>query len=62
MKHENEEVERIVERMYKYIEQASKDGYAVSESCVRSQIVYVYQLGHFDGRIKGIKEMSDLAR
>jgi hypothetical protein len=58
MKHENEEVDRIVERLYKYIEQASKDGYVVSESCVRSQITYVYQLGHFDGRIKGIKEMT----
>jgi len=58
MKHENEEVDRIVERLYKYIEQASKDGYVVSESCVRSQITYVYQLGHFDGRIKGIKEMA----
>lgn len=58
MKHENEEVDRIVERLFKYIEQASKDGYVVSESCVRSQITYVYQLGHFDGRIKGIKEMT----
>jgi hypothetical protein len=58
MKHENEEVDRIVERLFKYIEQASKDGYVVSESCVRSQITYVYQLGHFDGRIKGIKEMA----
>lgn len=58
MKHENDEVERIVERLHKYIEQASKDGYLVSESCVRSQITYVYQLGHFDGRIKGIKEMA----
>lgn len=58
MKHENEEVERIVERLCKYIEQASKDGYVVSESCVRAQITYVYQLGHFDGRIKGIKDMT----
>ena len=58
MKHENEEVDRIVERLFKYIEQASQDGYVVSESCVRSQITYVYQLGHFDGRIKGIKEMA----
>lgn len=58
MKHENEEVERIVERLCKYIEQASKDGYVASESCVRAQITYVYQLGHFDGRIKGIKDMT----
>lgn len=62
MKHENAEVEYVLQRLIEAVKRGSQNGYLPSDEAIRSQIVYVYQLGRFDGRIAGIKEMSDLAR
>lgn len=62
MKHENDEVEYVLQRLIEAIKRGYQNDFLLSDEAIRSQIVYVYQLGRFDGRIAGIREMSDLAR
>lgn len=62
MTHENAEVERLIQRMIEAERRAAETGYPMSAEAIRAQVNYLYQLGRFDGRVAGIKEMSDLAR
>jgi hypothetical protein len=58
VKHPNDEVEHVMQRLIEAVRQGEQIGYPVSDGVIRSQIAYVFQLGRFEGRIEGIKEMA----
>jgi hypothetical protein len=57
-KYPNAEVERIVETLMRRFGETAQCGFPPSAESVRATLVYIYQLGRFDGRIAGIKEMA----
>lgn len=59
MKHENAEVEHMIQRMIEAERRAAETGYPLSAEAIRAQVNYLYQLGHFDGWAKGVKFMTE---